>query len=129
MHLDQITLLALTVDDLLASLGCNQSERLRWYQIQTTAGGQEIGNEYRQRKKTLRTLLGDDSWLITQRGGPELAEILADRRKPLAVAGEELRNLESDGTLSRSLDVFTVRSFICTSIVWGEWAHAWNKIS
>jgi thiopeptide-type bacteriocin biosynthesis protein len=52
---DQTTLLVLSIDDLLSSLGFDQSERLRWYETQTKSTKTDISAEYRQRKTVLRS--------------------------------------------------------------------------
>jgi thiopeptide-type bacteriocin biosynthesis protein len=103
---DQTTLLALSIDDLLASLGFDVNERLRWYASQTKSVKTDISAEYRQRKTDLRPLLGQpEQVLANQAGGPEIASILAVRRKALSSAADHLRQLAKEGNLSQSLDV------------------------
>jgi thiopeptide-type bacteriocin biosynthesis protein len=103
---DQTTLLALSIDDLLAGLGFDTSERLRWYASHTKSVKIDISAEYRQRKTVLRPLLGQpEQVLASQEGGPEIASILAARRKALSPTADHLRQLAKEGNLSQSLDL------------------------
>jgi hypothetical protein len=57
----------LSVDDLLAALGAGEAERTEWYR--NTAGPHlAAGDEYRRRKDSLRSLLGDPEGIRSQRG-------------------------------------------------------------
>jgi thiopeptide-type bacteriocin biosynthesis protein len=109
---DQTTLLALSIDDLLASLGFDTNERLRWYTSQTKSVKIDTSAEYRQRKTELRTLLGRAEQVFgDQADGSEVAAILNARRNTLSLAGNQLRQLAEEGNLSQSLDVLTA-SFV-----------------
>jgi thiopeptide-type bacteriocin biosynthesis protein len=109
---DETTLLALSIDDFMAGLGFDESERLRWYGIQTKSTKTDISAEYRQRKTALRLLLGQpDQVLANQPGGPEIASILATRRKAMSRTADSLRQLAGQGDLSQSLEVLA-SSFI-----------------
>jgi thiopeptide-type bacteriocin biosynthesis protein len=103
---DLTTLLALSIDDLLASLGFDVSERLRWYASQTESVKTDISAEYRQRKTSLRPLLGQPQQVLaSQPGGLEIASILAARRMALSPTADHLRQLAKEGNLSQSLEV------------------------
>jgi lantibiotic biosynthesis protein len=102
---DVVALLALTVDDLLAALGADEADRLRWYRTQTTEGGREIGADYRERKNLLRSLLGRaDEFLAGIPHGPSIASSLASRRAALQQVGAELRTMVEESRLTQPLD-------------------------
>jgi thiopeptide-type bacteriocin biosynthesis protein len=103
---DLTALLALSIDDLLGSLGFDAAGRLRWYRAQTTAGGPETGAEYRRRKSSLRALLSPSNVL-----GDAIASVLSARRTELAPVAARLRELAGESSLSQSLDS------LCTSFV------------
>jgi len=108
---DRTTLVALSIDDFLGGLGFNETERLDWYRTHTTAGGPDVGSEYRQRKTVLRSLLGQPQWLAGQPGGTEIAGALAARRDALSAAAHRLRELAGQSVLGQSLDT------LCASFV------------
>jgi thiopeptide-type bacteriocin biosynthesis protein len=109
---DEITLLALGIDDLLAALGFDQAERLLWYRDRTNARGAEIGAEFRQRKNVLRSVLGQPlQFLAGFPGGSEIASILAQRREALAPVAQRLRELTAQKLLRHPLGV------LCASFV------------
>ena len=66
---DQTTLLVLSIDDFLAGLGFDVSERLRWYVSQTKSIKTDIGAGYRQRKMVLRPLLGQPEQVLVNQMG------------------------------------------------------------
>jgi len=102
---DLISLLALSVDDLLGALGADEAERLRWYRAQTTDGGSEAGSDYRERKTLLRALLGQpEEFLSAIPEGLNIASVLAARRKTLQAVGRELRTMLEEDRLSQPLD-------------------------
>ena len=107
--LDLHALLAFTIDDLLAGLGLDEAERLRWCRSQTTTGGPDTGSEYREKKTVLRALIGQPQQFLAGRpGGSETLAALAARREVLARIGVQLRALPD---LTRPLDV------LCASFV------------
>ncbi|HVR95342.1 MAG TPA: lantibiotic dehydratase [Thermoanaerobaculia bacterium] len=109
---DLTTLLALSIDDLLGSLGFGEADRLRWYREQTTDGGPEAGADYRQRKNVLRALLAQPAEsLAKDPGGVEIAVALARRRSALLPVGQRLRQLAEQGALSQSIET------LCSSFV------------
>ena len=102
---DEMALLALTVDDLLAALGADEADRLRWYRIQTTEGGPGVGADYRERKTLLRTMLGkQEEFLAGIPEGPGIGFALAARRKALHQVGLDLRTMVQENQLSQPLD-------------------------
>lgn len=101
---DDLTDLAVaTADDLLAGLGLAPEDRLRWYSLQIAAftdNGlrRQAGNDYRNRQRNLRTLLG------TRRGptllGNDVPDLLAQRQHALSAAAARLKDLEAAGQLT-----------------------------
>jgi thiopeptide-type bacteriocin biosynthesis protein len=109
---DEVTLLALSIDELLGAIGFDQAERLRWYASQTDARGAEIGAEFRQRKNLLRSALGQPQrFLEGFPGGGAIASVLAQRQEALAPVARRLRELAEQKLLRRPLDV------LCASFV------------
>jgi thiopeptide-type bacteriocin biosynthesis protein len=105
---DQTTLLALSIDDLLGSMGFDEAERLRWYQGQTNARGPEIGAEFRQRKNLLRSVLGQtEEFLAGFSGGSVIASVLAERRQALRPVALRLGELAEQKILKQRLDVLS----------------------
>jgi thiopeptide-type bacteriocin biosynthesis protein len=103
-QLDRILIAALSVDDLLESVGFSQEARVNWYKRHVPRTN-DSGLEYRLQKSILRALLGDRAWLPHQPGGAILANALARRREGLIVIGKRLAELEFCGELTRSLSV------------------------
>lgn len=101
---DRTTLLAISIDDLLAGLGMNEEERRRWYREQAKLSGAQAGADYRERKAVLRSLLGTPESLASESGGAEIAIVLKDRRAALVPAAANLRQLHDRGELSLSLN-------------------------
>jgi thiopeptide-type bacteriocin biosynthesis protein len=102
---DEITLLALSIDDLVAAIGFDEAERLRWYRGQTDARSAEIGAEFRQRKNVLRSVLGQpQQFLGGFPGGNAIASILSQRQEALAPVARRLRELTEQKLLSQPLD-------------------------
>jgi thiopeptide-type bacteriocin biosynthesis protein len=109
---DEITLLALSIDDLLGAIGFDPAERLRWYGGQTNARGADIGADFRQRKNLLRSVLGQpQQFLAGLSDGSAIASILAQRQEGLAQAALRLRDLAERRILRRPLDA------LCASFV------------
>jgi thiopeptide-type bacteriocin biosynthesis protein len=109
---DELTLLALGIDDLLGAMGFEEADRLRWYGGQTNARAAEIGAEFRQRKNVLRPVLGEpQQFLAGLPGGSAIWAILAQRREALVPVAARLRELAAQGTLSQPLDT------LCASFV------------
>jgi thiopeptide-type bacteriocin biosynthesis protein len=87
-----------SIDDLLASLGADEAERLVWYRERVTSR-KLAGDEYRRRKDTLRGLLGDPDQIRSRPGGDALARMLDARRIELARIRVQLDALASAGEL------------------------------
>jgi thiopeptide-type bacteriocin biosynthesis protein len=98
LDLDLSSLAIISIDDLLASLGANEAERLVWYRQRMTSRNL-AGEEYRKRKDTLRRLLGDPEQVRARTGGDALARVLVARRNELARIRDRLDALESAGEL------------------------------
>jgi lantibiotic biosynthesis protein len=86
---DRTTLLALSVDRLLAALGMTESDRLVWYRSQVNARTAEAGNDYRKRKNLLRTVVGDP-----ERLPDEFRAIFTERATVLNRMAPKLRKLD-----------------------------------
>ena len=101
---DHVTLVTASIDLLLAGIGLDPDQRLRWYRSQATPGRAEAGSEYRQRKSVLRLLLGKADSFANEPGGAEIAEFFDARRGALAAAANQLRDLSGRGELGQALD-------------------------
>ena len=102
---DEITLLALSIDDLLNAIGFDNAERLRWYRGQTNARGADIGAEFRQRKNVFRSVLGQpQQFLAGFPGGSAIASVLAQRQEALVPVARRLRELAEQKILRLPLD-------------------------
>jgi thiopeptide-type bacteriocin biosynthesis protein len=101
LNLDMTTLAMLSIDDLLASIGLAESERVSWYRER--APSRTLGKEeYRRRKNELRALFADPEQLRTRPGGDALAQVFGVRRRALAEVGPRLDALAQTGELSQS---------------------------
>jgi thiopeptide-type bacteriocin biosynthesis protein len=100
LGMDRTTLAVLSIDDLLAGLGLAEAERLEWYR-DGVASRHETGPEYRQRKGTLRSLLGDPESLRTESGGEAVARAFAARRAALAPVARRLGQSAERGELGQ----------------------------
>lgn len=108
-QLDRNAFLAFTIDDLLAGLGLDESERLRWYRSQKTAGAPDTGAEYRQKKNALRSVVGQpQQFFAALPGGTEALAAFAERREAFTRIGSQLR---AQTDLTKPLDV------LCSSFV------------
>jgi lantibiotic biosynthesis protein len=108
---DHITLVAVSIDDMLGGIGLGEDERLRWYRTQASPGRAEAGSEYRQRKPVLRLLLGQTEALANEPGGAEIAGLFKQRRAALTSVSDHLRQLADRGELGQSIDT------LCASFV------------
>jgi thiopeptide-type bacteriocin biosynthesis protein len=98
LGMDLTALAILTIDDLLAGLGASEAQRTEWYR--NRAGSQRAaGEEYRRRKDSLRSLLGDPEGIRSQRGGDAVARVLAAQRSKSGAARQRLDELEAAGLL------------------------------
>jgi len=101
VQIDRTTLAAVSIDDLLASLGLDEVARLHWYGRQADAR-HDAGPEYRMRKVQLRTLLSDPQHLVAEVGGEALLGVFAERRAALRPQAARLRELAGSGDLAQS---------------------------
>jgi thiopeptide-type bacteriocin biosynthesis protein len=98
LRMDLTALAVLSIDDLLAGLGAGEAERTSWYR-ERTGPHTAAGDEYRRRKDSLRSLLGDPEEMRSQLGGDALARTLAARRHALEEVGRRLAEMEAAGLL------------------------------
>ena len=104
LQLDRITLAILSVDHLLASLGLTEAARLQWLQKHVTSRN-EVGQEYRQRKALLRTLLSDPHRLLNEPGGILTTQTFAAQRTALIPVRGRLLELMERGELTQAIDI------------------------
>jgi lantibiotic biosynthesis protein len=98
LRMDLTALAVLSIDDLLAGLGAGETERTEWYR-KRAGPHSTAGDEYRQRKASLRSLLGDPEEIRSQQGGDAVARTLALRRSESEAAVRRLDELEAAGLL------------------------------
>jgi thiopeptide-type bacteriocin biosynthesis protein len=96
---DRMTLVLLSIDLLLASIGLDDRARLEWYGRETTKGDENAGADYRARKNVLRSALGRGAGYA-----PDFRDVFESRAAALAPAGERLRRLSQQRELTTSLD-------------------------
>jgi len=123
LALDMTSLAVLSIDDLLASLGATENDRLKWYRVQVGSKN-TAGDEYRRRKEALRLLLGDIDQVWQHQGGDAVARILAARREELAPVSHRLRTLADAGLLSQQTSSLW-RSYVhlhCNRLLAGDWS-------
>jgi thiopeptide-type bacteriocin biosynthesis protein len=106
-------LLALSVHDLIGSLGLSAGEILNWYKRHSAESKEAVsgkpGEEYRKVKSHLRLALSDSlGWLAGQPLGDQVEAALFLRRRQLAPLLVELRELESSSALKKSVDELCV---------------------
>jgi lantibiotic biosynthesis protein len=105
LQMDRVTLAVATVDSLLAGLGLSELERLQWYGSQSNAWD-EVGQEYRERKALLRSILADPGvpgGVRAQPGGAQAAAILARRNSELELLAHRLQALAGSDGLGQTL--------------------------
>jgi thiopeptide-type bacteriocin biosynthesis protein len=123
LEMDRMMLAVFSIDDLLAGLGLTESDRLRWYKDQAMSR-REAGQEYRQRKQTLRSLLGDPARLLADPGGEAVAQVFAARREALVPVAWRLSELTERGELGQ-LTSKLYQSFVhlhCNRLLASDWA-------
>lgn len=101
--LDRLMLLVASIDDLLASIGLDQAERLAWYKARIKAP-HSSGPDFRERKTLLRELLGSAGGLGRLSGSSEIIQIFAARQRALAPIAQRLEALEAAGELTQKRD-------------------------
>jgi len=120
--LDRTALAVLSVDQLLGSLGLTDHERLEWY-TERVLDRAKSGPEYRQRKQTLRTLLGNPEVLPTLTG-TEVAQVLDARSTAVAKAARRLDQLATRGdlTIAKGLLCQSYVHLSCNRFLGGNWS-------
>jgi thiopeptide-type bacteriocin biosynthesis protein len=110
LALEPRLLAVLSIDDLLAGLGLDESARHSWY-CMAVPRRDDTGEEYRQVKVLLRTLLGAPTSLASQAGGQQVLDVLADRRQALAHCAERLQAAHRRSEVPQPLDAL-LRSYV-----------------
>lgn len=121
LDLDISSLAIVSIDDLLASLGVNEAERLVWYRERVPSRNL-VSDEYRRRKDALRRLVGDPEEMRARPGGDALARVLAARHDELARIGAQLDTLGSAAELLQPKSAL-LRSFVhlhCNRLLAGD---------
>jgi thiopeptide-type bacteriocin biosynthesis protein len=110
LEIDKTTLAVLSIDDLLASFGLSEVERVGWCRdivMSRSAGSQE----FRRRKDILRRLLGDPEYIRSEPGGDALSRILAARKGELTRIGRQLDLLATAQELTQPKNAL-LRSYV-----------------
>lgn len=102
-RLDLSLVAVVSSDDLLASLGLSEGERLELYRHISSRHDGSV--EYRQNKILLRSLLTPKSHAAKATDFDEIFSVLTAHRHNLSIAGEQLRLLSESNQLSRSLAI------------------------
>jgi len=121
--MDMTSLVVVSIDELLAGLGVSGEERFAWYRERVRSGS-AAGEDYRNRKVTLRLLLDDPAYLRRQPGGDALALVLAARSAELAPIGSWLDALAEAGELLQPKEAL-LRSYVhlhCNRLLAGGWS-------
>jgi thiopeptide-type bacteriocin biosynthesis protein len=108
--IDRETLAIVSIDDLLASVGLGEDQRLAWYRENASLSRAD-GQQYRQRQALLRRLLGSSGALAAEPGGRALERILRSRGESLAGVPGQLDALEQRDALEQPI------SALCASHV------------
>lgn len=96
-------LFALTIDDLLGSLGLTDEQREAWYK-ERASDTRHGGSEYRRLKTGLRTAVGDvRKWLAGMPSGAGIEECLNRRKRALSGIGKEFGELSDARLLTQPL--------------------------
>ena len=102
--LDRLTLAVASIDDLLSAIGQDETQRRTLCKRWVTAL-HVSGQDFRERKSVLRSLLGDANGVATLEHGVAIGAIFAERRRSLASVATRLAALVDSGGLGKSLDV------------------------
>jgi thiopeptide-type bacteriocin biosynthesis protein len=103
LPIERGNLAVLVVDDLLATLGLDETARLTWSRRFATLRN-ECSDEYRQKGPELRDLLRARSAERTRPDQSAVMDILTERRDSLRATACSLQTMEETGTLERSRD-------------------------
>src|SRR5205814_7764831 len=85
-----------------------KAARIQWLQQHVTSRN-EAGQEYRQKKKLLRSLLDDQSRLLNEPDGESVAQAFTTQSIMLAPIAERLLGLAEQGQLSQTMDMLFSR--------------------
>jgi len=111
---DRMTLAVIT-NDLLRSLGLDDSARLAWLK-QTVTSRKEVSDEYRTRRDRLLSALRDPARFST-----EVEDILARRRAELQRIEARLATLQQEGALTQPLaKLYESYVHMHCNRLWGE---------
>jgi thiopeptide-type bacteriocin biosynthesis protein len=103
LTIDRTALAVLSVDALLDGLGLDAVQRLEWYRGEVNARHLS-SDDYRERQRALRGLLGEPAGYLGEPGGPALARILTARRAALGPVAERLGELGEGDQLDSTLE-------------------------
>lgn len=98
---DRLTLAIVSIDDMLATLGFDELQRLDFYVDRVPLSTQD-GREYRKRKIALARLLGSGNGAPADVLDPSVSRILAARHRALNPIANELSALEREGPMRPS---------------------------
>lgn len=90
LQVERNLLAASTVDDLLTGLGFDSGPHC----AERVQDRREAAEEYREKARVLREVLGDPGWLARQPGGQEAVAILAERRRAVEEFARAIDGLE-----------------------------------
>jgi lantibiotic biosynthesis protein len=96
-NIDPTTLTLASIDDLLSSVGLDESGRREWLRA-TAKAPKVVTNEYRSRRQALVATISEPHLL-----GDALAVALAERRRAIKPIGARLAELDSAGALIKPL--------------------------
>ena len=109
-QLDKTSIAVLSVDELLGSMGLDEATRVSWYDMQVR-NRKGLSAEYRKRKISLRSMLGDPERVLRQTGAGAVAEALARRGQAVIDVRKQLAEIESRCELTRSIPTLC-KSFV-----------------
>lgn len=102
---ERTVLLALTIDDLLAATGFDESKRCAWYKGQVAEHRRDFGLEYRKHKDSLRAALANpQQWLARKPLGDVIAAALTRRTEGLTSVSVQLRQFADARALDQPID-------------------------
>ncbi|MGB8698555.1 MAG: lantibiotic dehydratase, partial [Thermosynechococcaceae cyanobacterium] len=99
---DLTGLAVLSVDTLLEGLGLDEETRLRWYRYHSTTS-KEGGEDYRQRKNTLRILLKDPDNLLISPDSQAVIQLLTSRHTAMIAIVQHLQKNTGDKVSEKEL--------------------------
>lgn len=103
-ELDRLMLAVASIDNLLGSMGLDESQRLVWYKARIKSP-HSSGPAFRERKTTLRELFGTADGFAKLPGSAEVVRIFGERQRALAPIAQRLAALEDKRELNQTRDV------------------------